>query len=71
MIDRERLDAVYVCIPPFAHGGLDLEVVRRGLPMFVEKPLAIDLTTAERMATAVERAGLLTGVGPLALVGVR
>jgi predicted dehydrogenase len=63
MLDRERLDAVYVCVPPFAHGRLDLGVVQRGLPMFVEKPVAVDLTTAERIATAVEETGLLTGVG--------
>jgi len=63
MLDRERPDAVYVCVPPFAHGDLDLDVVQRGLPMFVEKPVAADLTTAERIATAVEQAGLMTAVG--------
>jgi predicted dehydrogenase len=63
MLDREGLDAVYVCVPPFAHGDLDLELVRRGLPMFVEKPVAADLATAERVASAVEQAGLVTGVG--------
>ncbi len=63
MLDQEQLDAVYLCVPPFAHGELDLEVVRRGLPMFVEKPIAADLATAERIAVAVEQAGQVTGVG--------
>jgi len=63
MLDREQLDAVYVCVPPFAHGELDLQVVQRGLPLFVEKPVAADLPTAERIAAAVEKAGLVTGVG--------
>jgi predicted dehydrogenase len=63
MLDAERLDAVWVCLPPFAHGEAELEVIDRALPMFVEKPLAADLETAERIATRVAERGLLTGVG--------
>ncbi len=63
MLKGEALDAVYVCVPPFAHGPVELEVVERGLPLFVEKPLAADLGTAERIAAAVEDKGLVTGVG--------
>ncbi|MFI5835682.1 Gfo/Idh/MocA family protein [Micromonospora sp. NPDC051300] len=56
-------DAVYVCVPPFAHGPAEEAVVAAGVPMFVEKPVAVDLETAERIAGLVERAGLRTGVG--------
>lgn len=63
MLDGERLDAVWICVPPFAHGAADLQVVERGLPMFVEKPLAHDLATAERIAARVARAALPTAVG--------
>ena len=63
LLDEAAPDAVFVCVPPFVHGDLDLEVVRRGLPMFVEKPLAADLPTAERIAAEVATAGLVTGVG--------
>ena len=48
LLDRERVDAVYVCVPPFAHGDPERAVLARGLPLFVEKPLAADLGTAER-----------------------
>lgn len=57
------LDAVYICVPPFAHGPVEEEAVRAGLPMFVEKPVALDLPTAERIAAQIERRGLLTAVG--------
>ncbi len=63
MLDREDLDAVYVCVPPFAHGGPEQDVVARGLPLFVEKPIARDLATAERLAARVEKAGVLTATG--------
>ncbi|MFU8875866.1 Gfo/Idh/MocA family protein [Micromonospora sp. SL4-19] len=56
-------DAVYVCVPPFAHGPVEEMVVEAGVPMFVEKPVAADLETAERIAVLVERRGLLTAVG--------
>lgn len=56
-------DAVYVCVPPFAHGPVEEAVVDAGVPMFVEKPVAVDLDTAERIAELVARKGLLTGVG--------
>ncbi|TDC32761.1 Gfo/Idh/MocA family oxidoreductase [Micromonospora sp. 15K316] len=56
-------DAVYVCVPPFAHGPAEEAVVAAGVPMFVEKPVAVDLLTAERIADLVARRGLLTAVG--------
>ncbi|MFG1954976.1 Gfo/Idh/MocA family protein [Micromonospora sp. NPDC048830] len=56
-------DAVYVCVPPFAHGPVEEAVVAAGVPMFVEKPVAVDLDTAERIADLVARRGLLTAVG--------
>ena len=57
MLDAEGLDAAYVCVPPFAHGAPELAVFERGLPFFVEKPLAADLETAEQIATRGPRSG--------------
>src|SRR3954451_5580679 len=39
--------AVWVCLPPFAHGATERRVLEAGLPFFVEKPLAVDLATAQ------------------------
>jgi predicted dehydrogenase len=60
---RLRPHAVWLCVPPFAHGELETAVVRAGLPFFVEKPLAADLPVAERVAAVVVRAGLPTATG--------
>ncbi|MFB9236451.1 Gfo/Idh/MocA family protein [Plantactinospora siamensis] len=57
------VDAVYVCVPPFAHGPAEEAVVAAGLPMFVEKPVAVDLPTAERIGALVAGRDLRTAVG--------
>ncbi|MBN1580450.1 MAG: Gfo/Idh/MocA family oxidoreductase [Anaerolineae bacterium] len=41
MLDRARPDAVYIMLPPFAHGAMEDLVIERKLPFFVEKPVAI------------------------------
>lgn len=63
LLDSEELDAVYICVPPFAHGEVERDVIARKLPFFVEKPIALDLATGEDIAAKVKEAGLITGVG--------
>ncbi|WP_313138153.1 glycosyltransferase, partial [Paracoccus jeotgali] len=63
MLDEVDLDAVYICVPPFAHGDIERACIAHGLPFFVEKPLSLDLSIAEEIAAEVERAGLITAVG--------
>src|SRR3712207_3334834 len=57
------LDGVWLCVPPFAHGGLELAAVRAEVPFFVEKPLATGVEVAEEVARAVAGAGLPTATG--------
>jgi predicted dehydrogenase len=63
MLDQVKPDAVYIMLPPFAHGVVEEWVIERKLPFFVEKPVAIDMATAEKVAEGVKKHGLLTGVG--------
>ncbi len=56
-------DAVYVCVPPFAHGQPERELVHRMIPFFVEKPLAAGLEVAEELGAAIAAAGLVTATG--------
>ena len=61
------LHAVYVCVPPFAHGPADTSaealLAAAGVAVFVEKPLAVDLDTAEAVGAHLSQAGVLTRVG--------
>lgn len=63
LLERDDLDAVYLSLPVFAHGEPELDTIARGLPFFVEKPVARDLPTAARVLAALRRQPVLTCVG--------
>jgi len=63
MLDEAKPDAVFIMLPPFAHGPSEELVLERRLPFFIEKPVAIDMKTAQRVADAVQRYNLITSVG--------
>ncbi len=59
----DRPDAVYVCVPPFAHGAAERAVLEADIPLFVEKPIAINQDIAEELAGLVAARGVRTAVG--------
>lgn len=63
MLDTQQLDAVYICIPPFAHGEPERDLIQRHMPFFVEKPVSLDLAQAKDIAAGVANANLVTAVG--------
>jgi predicted dehydrogenase len=63
MLDEQKVDAVYLSLPPFAHGEIEFDIIERGLPFFVEKPVALQLSLANEIAAAVREKNLMTCVG--------
>lgn len=63
MLEREELDGLYICVPPFAHLGQELVAAERRVPFLVEKPIEVGTAYAERVAGAVQGSGLTTSVG--------
>ena len=63
MLDREKLDAVYICLPPFAHGDPEQAVIDRNLALFVEKPVSTELQMARKIAAQIEEKKLISCVG--------
>jgi len=63
MYDEVQPDMVFICIPPYCHGEIEFETIRRGIPFFVEKPVALDLELAHRIRDAVTEKNLITAVG--------
>ena len=58
-----RADAVVIATPAGAHANLIALAADGGLPIFCEKPLALELRDADRAVEAVERAGVPLQVG--------
>ncbi|MEY2465107.1 MAG: hypothetical protein QOH64_3245 [Acidimicrobiaceae bacterium] len=56
-------DAVYVCTWTSEHPRLVAAAAERGLSVFCEKPLGVDLATAREITETVERAGVVNQVG--------
>ena len=62
MLDAAKPDAVWVCVPPFAHGEAENAVIERRIPFCVEKPISNSMDTSRRILDGIEGAGLLTSV---------
>ncbi len=63
LAEQSGVDAVYICLPPMAHGAAELAVARKGLPMFIEKPIANTLNTARKVRDAMRAGDVLCSVG--------
>lgn len=63
MYDKTKPDAVYVCVPPHAHGDIEVGAAERGIHLFVEKPVALDAATANRVDAAIRRNKVTASVG--------
>lgn len=63
MFDRTEVDAAFVCTPASTHLPASEICVRRGVHVFVEKPLASTLAQARAMLDLVEGTKLVHAVG--------
>ncbi len=61
----ERVDAVIIATPARTHAELGLRAVEAGVPALVEKPFALTVADAERLADAAERRGVPVLAGHL------
>lgn len=63
MIGKEDLQAIYVCVPPHAHGEIETLATENGISLFVEKPLSSDPETPEKIAKIISKKGIISSVG--------
>jgi myo-inositol 2-dehydrogenase / D-chiro-inositol 1-dehydrogenase len=63
LLDGEDLDAVVVATPPMAHREGATAVLERGLPLYLEKPIARTLDDARAIVETAARTGLPCAIG--------
>lgn len=62
MLKEVGPDVLIVCVPPYVHGGEVEEAAGRGIHLFLEKPLSLDLHRAGSMVDAVKKSGVISQV---------
>lgn len=62
MLADQEIDAVYVATPVVNHAEQTIAAARAGKHVLCEKPIAIDLTEADRMIDACKTAGVTLGI---------
>jgi myo-inositol 2-dehydrogenase / D-chiro-inositol 1-dehydrogenase len=63
MFDREDLTAAVVCPPPMFHREPAVAALGRGLPIYLEKPIARTLADAAVIVEAAGRSGTVCAIG--------
>ncbi|MDX6549170.1 MAG: myo-inositol 2-dehydrogenase / D-chiro-inositol 1-dehydrogenase [Gaiellales bacterium] len=63
MLDKERLDLLWVCTPPLHHREPVVAALARGIHVYLEKPIARTMADAEAIVAAAERGPGICVVG--------
>lgn len=63
MLESEKLDAVSVCTPNFAHAEPTIAALQAGVCVLCEKPIAITSHDARRMVDAARETGVMLTIG--------
>ena len=58
MLDEVKPDMVFICVPPYCHGEIEDEVIKRKIHFFVEKPLALNMELPKQILAKAKAAGL-------------
>lgn len=62
MMDTERLDAVHICLPHYLHSKAACYAFEKGINVLTEKPMDVDLKSAEKAVKTAREKGVLFGV---------
>jgi len=63
MLDESKPDILYVCVPPDQHGMIELEAIKRGIHLMIQKPIATDIVTAEKIGNMATQKNIIIATG--------
>ena len=58
LINDPEVDAIYIATPPGSHKEYTIKAANAGKPVYVEKPMARNLSECQEMLAACETAGV-------------
>ncbi|MEH7384148.1 Gfo/Idh/MocA family oxidoreductase [Bacillus sp. JJ1521] len=59
MLAEEKLDLVYVAVPPKFHHAVTMDIIEKGIHVLCEKPLANSVVEAKEMFDKAEQTGII------------
>ena len=62
LLDREDIDLVSVCTPPYCHASIAIHFLQHGKNVLVEKPMATSLQECDEMIAMAKEHGKVLGV---------
>ncbi len=63
MFERCKPDAIFIAVPPFAHGAIEEEAIQRGIHLFIEKPIGLDINQAKKISSLLRKSQVISSVG--------
>ncbi len=58
LINKEQLDGIFICTPNNFHYPMALATLKKGIPTFVEKPMALNFSQAKRLTESAKNANV-------------
>ena len=62
-LDWAALDAVFVCVPPYARGPVEVTAIHEGVPLFMEKPIGLSVVQCIPVQQALATRPVINAVG--------
>jgi len=63
LLSDAGVDALYIVVPPFAHGEAERAAIEAKVPFFIEKPVDVDEGRMNELAKEIAQSGLMTSAG--------
>ena len=63
MLEKTKPDAIFMAVPPHCHGEIEPAIIEKGIPFLIEKPVALDMATAEKIEKMIKEKDLITAAG--------
>ena|SRR5215469_15909363 len=60
---EEKVDALFICIPPCYRGRLEIQAIDSGIPFFVEKPIGVTAAQVQPILERLDSRNVINAVG--------
>ena len=67
LLAKDDIDGIIIATPPSTHAAIGLPFIRKGVPVFIEKPLTLDMKDARALAAAAKKSRSAVFVGHIHL----